>query len=81
VLRLVLVASARILNRQNIRRATQVANTHYDLPTDIFEATYDRRLTASCGYWKDAETLDDAQEAKLDLSSSRPVRGGYTSVR
>jgi cyclopropane-fatty-acyl-phospholipid synthase len=65
--RLALVASARIRNRQNIRRATQVAHTHYDLPTDIFEATYDPRLTASCGYWKDAATLDDAQEAKLDL--------------
>jgi cyclopropane-fatty-acyl-phospholipid synthase len=65
--RLVLIATARIRNRQNIRRATQVARTHYDLPTDIFEATFDGRLTASCGYRKDAATLDDAQEAKLDL--------------
>jgi cyclopropane-fatty-acyl-phospholipid synthase len=27
----------------------------------------DRRMIYSCAYWKDADTLDDAQEAKLDL--------------
>lgn len=27
----------------------------------------DKRLTYTCGYWKDAATLDEAQEAKLDL--------------
>jgi cyclopropane-fatty-acyl-phospholipid synthase len=28
----------------------------------------DRRMIYSCGYWKDASTLDEAQEAKLDLA-------------
>jgi cyclopropane-fatty-acyl-phospholipid synthase len=27
----------------------------------------DQRMVYSCGYWKDATTLDEAQEAKLDL--------------
>jgi cyclopropane-fatty-acyl-phospholipid synthase len=27
----------------------------------------DKRMTYTCGYWKDAQTLDAAQEAKLDL--------------
>jgi cyclopropane-fatty-acyl-phospholipid synthase len=27
----------------------------------------DRRMIYSCAYWKDAESLDHAQEAKLDL--------------
>lgn len=27
----------------------------------------DKRMVYSCGYWKDANTLDQAQEAKLDL--------------
>src|SRR5690606_15073344 len=27
----------------------------------------DRRMVYSCGYWKEARTLDEAQEAKLDL--------------
>jgi cyclopropane-fatty-acyl-phospholipid synthase len=58
---------ARLQNRQSLRLAKQVATTHYDLPVEIFEATFDSRLTGSCAYWKVAETLDDAQTAKLDL--------------
>lgn len=62
-----LMLAARLKNRQSVARAGQVADTHYNLPTDIHEATYDRRLTASCAYWKDAANLDQAQENKLDL--------------
>ena len=62
-----LVGLSRLQNRQTARRAKQAAQVHYDLPVDIFEATFDRRLTGSCGYWKNAATLDDAQNAKLDL--------------
>jgi cyclopropane-fatty-acyl-phospholipid synthase len=54
-------------NRQAATRSSDVAKVHYDLPVDIFEATFDKRLTASCGYWLHASNLDDAQEAKLDL--------------
>jgi len=59
--------SSRLQNRQTIRRAKTAADVHYDLPVDIFEATFDSRLTGSCAYWKTATTLDAAQEAKLDL--------------
>lgn len=62
-----LIFGARLMNRQSVARSAQVAHTHYDLPTEIHEATYDRRLTASCAYWKNADTLDQAQENKLDL--------------
>jgi cyclopropane-fatty-acyl-phospholipid synthase len=62
-----LVTVSRIQNRQTIDRAKQAADVHYDLPIDIFEATFDTRLTGSCGYWKDASTLNDAQDAKLEL--------------
>ncbi|MGB8364777.1 MAG: cyclopropane fatty acyl phospholipid synthase [Rhizomicrobium sp.] len=58
---------ARIQNRQSLRLAKQAATAHYDLPVEIFEATFDTRLTGSCAYWKDATNLDDAQTAKLDL--------------
>jgi len=27
----------------------------------------DKRMVYSCGYWKEAQNLDEAQEAKLDL--------------
>ena len=59
--------AARLQNRQTVSRARTVAEVHYDLPLDIHQATYDRRITGSCAYWKDAADLDSAQEAKLDL--------------
>ncbi len=62
-----LIASAKLQNRQTVKRSKEVARAHYDLPIDIFEATFDRRLTGSCAYWRSANNLNDAQEAKLDL--------------
>jgi cyclopropane-fatty-acyl-phospholipid synthase len=62
-----LVLKAKLGNRQSRARAAEVARTHYDLGIDLFEATFDRRLTGSCGYWRDASCLDEAQVAKLDL--------------
>src|SRR6185437_5085428 len=44
------------------RRASPLRPT-----TDIHEATYDKRLTASCAYWRNATNLDQAQEDKLEL--------------
>jgi cyclopropane fatty-acyl-phospholipid synthase-like methyltransferase len=32
-----------------------------------------RRLAYTCAYWKDAETLGEAQEAKLDLVCRKPT--------
>jgi cyclopropane-fatty-acyl-phospholipid synthase len=62
-----LIAGARLTNRQSVARAREVARVHYDLPVDVFEATFDKRLTGSCAYWKNATTLDTAQEDKLEL--------------
>ena len=47
--------------------AFKVAEVHYDAGNDLYRAMLDTRLTYTCGYWKDADTLDKAQEAKLDL--------------
>lgn len=58
---------ARLMNRQSLRRAKQVGEAHYDLGNDFYEAMLDRRMTYTCGYWRDATDLDSAQEAKLDL--------------
>ena len=55
------------MNRQNKNRAWIVGKEHYDLGNDMFAAHLDARLTGSCGYWKDADDLDEAQDAKLDL--------------
>lgn len=65
-------AVARLLNMQVGRRAFAVGECHYDLGNDLYQAMLGRRLVYSCGYWHDregrrAESLDAAQEAKLDL--------------
>jgi cyclopropane-fatty-acyl-phospholipid synthase len=62
-----LFLKARVVNLQRGRRAYEVGERHYDLGNDLFEAMLGKRLVYSCGYWNKATTLDDAQEAKLDL--------------
>lgn len=59
--------SARIFNYQTRRRAFIVGEKHYDLGNDLFQNMLDKRMVYSCAYWKDATTLDEAQENKLDL--------------
>ena len=58
---------SRLLNRQNAKRAWQVGEVHYDLGNDFYAAMLDPRMTYTCGYWKNANNLAQAQEAKLDL--------------
>jgi len=58
---------ARIFNPQSRRRASQVAEQHYDIGNDLYRAMLDRRLVYTCGYWNGVQDLDRAQEAKLDL--------------
>ena len=57
----------RLFNRQNRTRAWQVGRAHYDLGNDFYEAMLDPLMAYSCGYWRDADTLAAAQEAKLEL--------------
>ena len=48
-------------------KAFQIGEDHYDIGNELYQTMLDKRLTYTCGYWKEAKTLDDAQEAKLDL--------------
>lgn len=57
----------RIINLQSRERAFEIGEAHYDLGNDLYRAMLDRRMVYTCGYWKNATTLDEAQEAKLDL--------------
>jgi cyclopropane-fatty-acyl-phospholipid synthase len=61
------VLKARVVNLQKPSRAFQIGRRHYDIGNDLFSRMLDRRMIYSCGYWKEAATLDEAQEAKLDL--------------
>ncbi|HLC69434.1 MAG TPA: cyclopropane fatty acyl phospholipid synthase [Patescibacteria group bacterium] len=59
---------SKILNEQTKRKARVVGERHYDIGNDLYERMLDKRMTYTCGYWKDAKSLDEAQEAKLDLT-------------
>ena len=58
---------AKVLNLQKPSRAFQVGQRHYDIGNDVYRAMLDRRMIYSCGYWQQATSLDEAQEAKLEL--------------
>ena len=64
---IVRVAHAKLANLQSKRRAFQIGERHYDIGNDLYECMLDARMIYSCAYWRDAETLDEAQEAKLEL--------------
>ncbi|MBI5023022.1 MAG: cyclopropane fatty acyl phospholipid synthase [Candidatus Magasanikbacteria bacterium] len=55
------------LNAGRKSKAFEIGKKHYDIGNDLFRAMLDKRLTYTCGYWKNAGNLADAQEAKLDL--------------
>jgi cyclopropane-fatty-acyl-phospholipid synthase len=58
---------ARLMNRQSTGRAFEIGRRHYDIGHDLYAAMLDSRMLYSCGFWKDAQTLDEAQENKLEL--------------
>lgn len=58
---------AKIINFQTKQRAFEVGKKHYDLGNDLFQCMLDRNMVYTCGYWKNANTLDEAQLAKLEL--------------
>lgn len=62
---------ARIISFQTRTKAREVAHQHYDLGNDLFTCMLDKRKMYSCGYFKNTENLDEAQEAKLKLSCEK----------
>ncbi|EPZ3034226.1 cyclopropane fatty acyl phospholipid synthase [Yersinia enterocolitica] len=61
------IAAARIINLQSKKRAWIVGKEHYDLGNDLFSLMLDPNMQYSCAYWKDAATLEQAQENKLQM--------------
>lgn len=61
------VIYSKIVNRQRRGRAFDIGRRHYDLGNNLYRRMLDRRMTYTCGYWKDASDLEEAQEHKLDL--------------
>ncbi len=61
------LVTAKIMNMQSKSRAFKVGEQHYDLGDDLFKSMLDSRMMYSCGYWKNADCLEKAQEDKIDL--------------
>jgi len=60
-------AKAKLWNMQSLNRSFQIGKHHYDLENELYQLMLDSRMTYTCGYWKTAQNLEDAQAAKLDL--------------
>jgi cyclopropane-fatty-acyl-phospholipid synthase len=58
---------ATAFNHQSKSRAFVVGKVAYDVGNDFFEKILDKRMNYTCGYWDNANTLDEAQENKLAL--------------
>lgn len=61
------LAFAKLINLQTKKRALEVGKKHYDLGNDLFQHMLDSRMNYTCGYWKNANTLEEAQLAKIEL--------------
>lgn len=61
------ILKAKLFNLQKPSRAYQIGQHHYDIGNNLYSLMLDKRLIYSSGYWESASSLDEAQEAKLNL--------------
>ena len=62
-----LAIKSKLFNRQSRNRSFAVGRKHYDIGNDLYELMLDSSMAYSCGYWDKADSLEQAQENKLDL--------------
>ncbi|MBU1698408.1 MAG: cyclopropane fatty acyl phospholipid synthase, partial [Proteobacteria bacterium] len=67
ILFLWVLLKAKIINAQTRSRAFIIGKRHYDIGNHLFSMMLDKGMNYACAFWKNAKTLDEAQEAKLDL--------------
>jgi len=56
-----------LINLQTIKRSQKVATVHYNLDNQLYSYMLGPTMAYTCAYWKDAVTLDQAQNNKYDL--------------
>ncbi|MAZ78221.1 MAG: cyclopropane-fatty-acyl-phospholipid synthase [Legionellaceae bacterium] len=61
------IFQAMVINLQTKKRALKVGEVHYDVGNNLYQKMLDKGMNYTCGYWKTAQTLDEAQEAKVKL--------------
>ena len=60
-----------LINLNTKSRSSEIAEKHYDLGNDLFQAMMGKTNCLSCGYWRDDSTLDEAQINNMDLISKK----------
>lgn len=57
----------RLVNYQTATRSIEVADRHYNIGNDLYSCMLGPSMAYTCGYFRNAETLDEAQYAKYEL--------------
>jgi cyclopropane-fatty-acyl-phospholipid synthase len=65
--RILMYSRSMIFNMQSRNRSKKVIREHYDLDNDLYMSFLDPYNQYTCGYFKDTESLNEAQENKLNL--------------
>lgn len=67
VLSLPTMLMGRFVNMQSRELSTRVTKQHYDAGNDLYEVMLGPTMAYTCGYWKGAKNLEEAQKNKFDL--------------
>lgn len=60
-------AKAAIFSYGKKSKSTEVTKQHYDIGNDLYVPMLGKSMAYTCAYWKNAKSLDEAQEQKYDL--------------
>jgi cyclopropane-fatty-acyl-phospholipid synthase len=66
-----LSAFGALVNLQSRVRAFAVGERHYDLGNELYQYMLGETMQYSCGYWREAKNLDEAQRAKMRLIAEK----------
>lgn len=61
----------RLSNTQTIKRAFHIGKRHYDVGNDLYQAMLGETMAYTCGYWKNAQSLEQAQINKFRLVAEK----------
>lgn len=62
-----LMRLSHLINLQSKARSWVVGERHYDVGNDLYERMLDSYMNYSCGYWEHAQSLEQAQQHKMEL--------------
>lgn len=65
------VLRAKLFNTQDKSGSLKVIEEHYELGNGLYQNMLDESMAYSCGYWKNATTLEEAQRNKFDLIAQK----------